>query len=244
MLSIALNGTSMGADLSFWAELDPDLDSDGDDIPNFLDPFPEDANEWNDTDSDGVGDNTDDDDDNDGFPDAIEIAAGTNPRSFASFPEDIDIDGVLDYLDDDDDGDGMPDDWELRHGLDPLDPSDASLDPDKDGATNLQEYLRGTHPYDGDGKTSTKDDATIIVLIIAVLLVLLIIAAVLVVRANRRPSFELEEGRIETSDDEWEVQGELDREDAIECNDCGEIYPYWEKKCPFCGTESPMESED
>jgi hypothetical protein len=55
----------------------------------------------------------------------------------------------------DDDHDGMPTWWELANGLNPFDPSDASLDPDGDGLTNLQEYLNNTNPHnpdtDGDG---------------------------------------------------------------------------------------------
>lgn len=47
---------------------------------------------------------------------------------------------------DDTDGDGMPDGWEALHGLDPLDPSDAALDPDGDGRTNLAEFRDGTDP--------------------------------------------------------------------------------------------------
>lgn len=42
--------------------------------------------------------------------------------------------------DPDQDSDGMADAWELRYGLDPADPSDAALDLDNDGLTNLEEY--------------------------------------------------------------------------------------------------------
>ena len=59
---------------------------------------------------------------------------------------DTDGDGVPDLLDTDDDGDGMPDSWETANGLDPLDKTDASLDPDGDRLTNLQEYEQGTDP--------------------------------------------------------------------------------------------------
>src|SRR5262249_52478807 len=43
------------------------------------------------------------------------------------------------------DHDGMPDWWETRFGLNPNDPTDAPLDADGDGATNLQEYLQSTN---------------------------------------------------------------------------------------------------
>jgi len=46
----------------------------------------------------------------------------------------------------DTDGDGMPDGWEMDNDLDLDDPSDAGLDPDGDGATNLEEYRAGTDP--------------------------------------------------------------------------------------------------
>lgn len=53
----------------------------------------------------------------------------------------------------DSDEDGMPDAWETLFGLDPQDPSDAALDPDGDGLTNLQEFGLGTYPTtdDSDG---------------------------------------------------------------------------------------------
>src|SRR5258706_5859212 len=55
----------------------------------------------------------------------------------------------------DSDGDGIPDEYELAHGMNPNNPVDAQEDPDRDGLTNLQEYLLGTDPRnadtDGDG---------------------------------------------------------------------------------------------
>ena len=46
----------------------------------------------------------------------------------------------------DTDGDGMPDEWEKKHGLNPNDASDGPQDKDKDGYTNIEEYLNGTDP--------------------------------------------------------------------------------------------------
>ena len=68
---------------------------------------------------------------------------------------DEDEDNVVDVLDAfplnplysvDVDGDGIAEGWELDHGLDDTDSSDAGLDPDNDGANNLQEFLAGTYP--------------------------------------------------------------------------------------------------
>lgn len=44
------------------------------------------------------------------------------------------------------DGDGMPDAWEQRHALNPNAASDSALDTDKDGYTNIEEFLNGTDP--------------------------------------------------------------------------------------------------
>jgi len=41
----------------------------------------------------------------------------------------------------DSDGDGIPDTWELRNDLNPKNPKDGNKDSDKDGYTNLEEYL-------------------------------------------------------------------------------------------------------
>lgn len=41
----------------------------------------------------------------------------------------------------DSDSDGMPNEWEIVHNLDPQNPDDRNEDADKDGYTNLEEYL-------------------------------------------------------------------------------------------------------
>jgi hypothetical protein len=54
----------------------------------------------------------------------------------------------------DSDKDGIPDAWEIKYKLDPNDPSDATIDSDKDGYTNIEEYINGTNPKK---KTDWKD---------------------------------------------------------------------------------------
>ena len=46
----------------------------------------------------------------------------------------------------DSDSDGMPDTWESTHGLNPNESSDGAGDQDKDGYTNVEEFLNGTDP--------------------------------------------------------------------------------------------------
>ncbi len=43
----------------------------------------------------------------------------------------------------DSDNDGMPDAWEIKNGLNPHDPSDATLDCNGDGYTNIEKYING-----------------------------------------------------------------------------------------------------
>ena len=51
------------------------------------------------------------------------------------------------------DSDLMADAWELANGLNPEDGSDAGLDPDNDGLTNLDEYLLSTDPHIVDDRS-------------------------------------------------------------------------------------------
>jgi chitinase len=74
-------------------ESSPDTDSDGDGWSNALDAFPQDANEWIDTDHDNTGNNADLDDDADGMPDSWEVQYGLNPL-INDAREDLDGDGI------------------------------------------------------------------------------------------------------------------------------------------------------
>ncbi|MFO8050581.1 MAG: GLUG motif-containing protein [Thermoplasmatota archaeon] len=84
-------------------------------------------------------------------------------------------------MDTDTDDDGIPDWWEKFYGLDPNDPSDALLDPDGDGITNLDEYKDKTNPLKDDREPSAdgsteETDLTAYYAVIGILAVLLIIA--------------------------------------------------------------------
>jgi len=58
----------------------------------------------------------------------------------------------------DTDHDGMPDEWEKEHGLNAASAEDGSQDTDKDGYTNVEEYLNGTNPSEKQDYTNFGND--------------------------------------------------------------------------------------
>lgn len=139
-------------------------DHDGDGVDSIEDAFPQNSQEWLDTDSDTIGNNADTDDDNDGFADVEDRF----PLD-ATQAGDHDNDGVDSLIDSDDDGDGTLDDEDTF----PLDSSE-SIDTDSDGIGNnadtdddndgyednndsqpLNDQIAGDH--DGDGQDSVND---------------------------------------------------------------------------------------
>ena len=115
---------SDGDGLADSGGLNPDPDDDNDGVPDTEDAFPNNANEWVDTDGDGSGNNTDTDDDNDGTPDASDAFPLNNQET-----TDSDQDGIGDNADPDDDNDNIPDAEDSN-----------STDPDVDGDQVLDGY--------------------------------------------------------------------------------------------------------
>ena len=68
----------------------------------------------------------------------------SNPLGWPPFRQQ---EGALDT-----DQDGMPDFWEQLYGLPADDPNDRQ-DPDRDGYTNIEEYINGTDPWSGQNNT-------------------------------------------------------------------------------------------
>jgi hypothetical protein len=145
----------------------PALDLDGEALTDGLKDIG--ADEFNDTDADGL-------------PDWVEALGATDPTADAdgdtlnnldeyethwTNPNDSDTDNDqlddgaeltagTDALDPDTDGDTLPDGWEVNNALDPLVSTDAQDDSDADGYTNIEEYQNNLDPQfaedsDGDG---------------------------------------------------------------------------------------------
>lgn len=96
-----------------------------------------------DTDHDGIPNETDNDDDGDGVPDS-EDAFPLNSRE----QYDTDGDGIGNNADKDDDGDEVPDEFDEM----PLDPNETT-DTDKDGIGNIAD-----NDDDGDGLTDAEEE--------------------------------------------------------------------------------------
>ncbi|SDH10528.1 hypothetical protein SAMN04488136_10890 [Vibrio xiamenensis] len=120
-----------------------DSDSDGDGVADTDDAFPDDENEWVDTDGDDLGNNADTDDDGDGVLD-------TNDDFPLDATEDTDTDsdGIGNNTDDDDDNDGVLDTEDAF----PEDSSE-SVDTDNDGTGNNADT-----DDDGDGVPDEYDE--------------------------------------------------------------------------------------
>ncbi|MBD3192267.1 MAG: hypothetical protein GF308_16630 [Candidatus Heimdallarchaeota archaeon] len=102
------------------------------------------------------------DTDGDGLRDDREKSIVSDPRD-----PDSDDDGLTDLeeyqlwtfaKDPDSDDDELPDGYEVNHNLNPLNATDATLDPDLDGLSNLEEYLFGSDPHAADADEDGLDD--------------------------------------------------------------------------------------
>ena len=166
----------------------PFYDYDGDFVIDYIDVFPLDPAEWEDTDGDGTGNNADSDDDGDGVSDVDEVDNGTNPLlpdtdgdgvndGVDDLPLDInetvdtDSDGIGNNADTDDDGDNYSDTIEQAEGSNPLDasstpldtdgdfiPNSTDTDDDNDGYADMVEINEGTDPLDANSKPLDTDN--------------------------------------------------------------------------------------
>ncbi|WP_305816598.1 hypothetical protein [Photobacterium leiognathi] len=129
----------------------PNADKDDDGIIDAKDAFPEDASEWLDTDSNGIGNNKDTDDDGDGVADADDTFPLDSTESV-----DTDGDNIGNNKDTDDDNDGVLD----SNDAFPEDKSE-TLDTDGDGVGDNADAFPAddseTLDTDGDGVGDNAD---------------------------------------------------------------------------------------
>ena len=80
-------------------------------------------------------------------PQASDQSEGLQPDGGASISRFATLTpGLSNQTEQDKDLDGMEDEWERANGLDPNNPTDAAIDSDNDGLTNIEEFLLGTDP--------------------------------------------------------------------------------------------------
>ncbi|MCK5560674.1 MAG: Ig-like domain-containing protein, partial [Thermoplasmata archaeon] len=110
------------------------------------------------------------DTDNDGFSDDID-AFPNDPRYHS-----------------DSDNDSMPDTWEDQYGLDKYNSIDASEDLDKDGKSNLNEFIDGTDPT-VNGKTDAdqkeEDSSGYIILAVIVIIITIVIIFLFLIKTGK-----------------------------------------------------------
>ncbi|MCD4722047.1 MAG: PKD domain-containing protein [Desulfobacula sp.] len=120
------------------------FDTDGDGYYDHSDAFPNDPNEWLDTDTDGMGNNADTDDDNDGYVDIIDAFPLDQTEWL-----DTDQDGTGDNSDTDDDGDGFDDGVDNCPMISNSDQADADGDGIGDACDNYDNSLVAYYPFNG-----------------------------------------------------------------------------------------------
>ncbi|WP_422768115.1 hypothetical protein ACOX9X_15920 [Photobacterium leiognathi subsp. mandapamensis] len=129
----------------------PNADKDDDGIIDAKDAFPEDASEWLDTDSDGIGNNKDTDDDDDGVADVDDAFPLDKTESL-----DTDGDSIGNNKDIDDDGDGVAD-VDDAFPTNKLESADTDGDGVGDNADVFPEDNSETVDTDGDGVGDNAD---------------------------------------------------------------------------------------
>ncbi len=123
-------------------------DTDGNGIPDYLDP----NNQILDTDEDGVIDSVDLDDDNDGLLDSTEDENLDGDDNPLTDPTDTDGDGYPDHLDIDADNDGLPDNVEAQTTEGYIPPNDDDEDTYISNNGMNSAYPDGITPVNTDGE--------------------------------------------------------------------------------------------
>jgi Zn-dependent metalloprotease len=156
-ISLVHDGANSPSPINITANILSATDYDNDGYENSVDDFPNNPNEWLDTDSDGTGNNTDIDDDGDGVLDE----ADAFPLD-ASDWNDFDQDGIGDNADNDDDNDGVEDSLDL-FPLDRMEWTDFDLDGIGDNSDNdddndgVDDFV-DAFPFDGSKWTADVPD--------------------------------------------------------------------------------------